>query len=314
MRQKTEAIKKNKKKPNKVRSLSLVINKKKIIENIRAKLIQSINGFQLYNLVEMRYFIDKIDSKLNSPVISNDIWNFAKKELQNKYSKSKCLDNCLELIKTFENINRTKYRTDFEEFVKESKFEDFYPKEKNCIFVSTIHKAKGKEFDTVYLMLNNFLTLTDESKRQLYVAITRAKQNLIIHYNNDLFNNIKLPKGTEIKYDNTKYDDPKEITLQLTHKDVYLDFFKYTTKTVNYLCSGDFLEIENENLIKKFNNNTYTVAKLSKNQQEKIKSIIEKGYKPINAEINFIVKWKGKDNEEEINIILPQIHFVSTKQ
>jgi ATP-dependent DNA helicase RecQ len=34
--------------------------------------------------------------------------------------------------------------------------EDFYSENGETIFVSTIHKSKGREFDNVYLMLENF--------------------------------------------------------------------------------------------------------------------------------------------------------------
>lgn len=48
---------------------------------VRAKLIQSLGGFRLYNLAEIRFFLKKIDQSLKSPVISNDLWNAAKKQL-----------------------------------------------------------------------------------------------------------------------------------------------------------------------------------------------------------------------------------------
>jgi ATP-dependent DNA helicase RecQ len=52
-----------------------------------------------------------------------------------------------------------------------------------AVFVSTMHKAKGREFDHVFILLENFDLITDEKKRLLYVAMTRAKQNLTIHLN-----------------------------------------------------------------------------------------------------------------------------------
>ena len=43
---------------------------------------------------------------------------------------------------------------------------------------NAIHKAKEREFDNVFLLLDKFNPGTDEAKRQLYVAMTRAKRNL----------------------------------------------------------------------------------------------------------------------------------------
>jgi len=66
-------------------------------------------------------------------------------------------------------------------FIRESKLEDFLGDDGETIFVSTIHKAKGKEFENVFIMLENCDLSSDEKKRPLYVAMTRAKQNLFIH-------------------------------------------------------------------------------------------------------------------------------------
>ena len=70
------------------------------------------------------------------------------------------------MLKEFESVNnKIKYRTDLEEFIAESNYEDFYEDERESIVVSTIHKAKGREFDYVYLLLNNQFLKTEEEKR-----------------------------------------------------------------------------------------------------------------------------------------------------
>ena len=144
--------------------------------NVPAKLIQSTDGFQMYNLAEVRYFLKQIDCELKTPVISDALWKLAKERLERFYGKSSCYEICLKMILDFEKINKTKYRTDLEEFIKESKYEDFYTEEKETILVSTIHKSKGREFDTVYMLLNNVSCINDEEKRKIYVGLTRAKE------------------------------------------------------------------------------------------------------------------------------------------
>jgi ATP-dependent DNA helicase RecQ len=57
------------------------------------------------------------------------------------------LEICLNIIKDFETTNsKTKYKSDLEKFVRESKLEDFFNEYGETVFVSTIYKAKGKEF------------------------------------------------------------------------------------------------------------------------------------------------------------------------
>ena len=75
------------------------------------------------------------------------------------------------------------------EFLFESKLEDFCGEGDATIFVSTIHKAKGREFDTVYMLLDNQEANKEEDVRKLYVGLTRAKQDLYIHCNTPLFYN-----------------------------------------------------------------------------------------------------------------------------
>lgn len=156
---------------------------------IRAKLIQSMDGFRLYDLAEIRFFLKVIDRRQGpAPVISDIVWNDAKNQLQTAYHDSACLENCLNLIADFERVNSYgKYRSDLEEFIRSSQYEDFYSDDQETIFVSTIHKAKGREFDSVYLLLNRVFLQSGADRRKLYVGLTRAKDNLYIHCNTDIF-------------------------------------------------------------------------------------------------------------------------------
>ena len=48
------------------------------------------------------------------------------------------------MIKAFEVTNpKTKYKSDLEIFIRESRLEDFCGNSNEIIYVSTIHKAKG---------------------------------------------------------------------------------------------------------------------------------------------------------------------------
>ena len=257
----------------------------------------------MYNLAEVRYFLKQIDCELKTPVISDTLWKSAKERLERFYCKSSCYEICLKMILDFEKINKTKYRTDLEEFIKESKYEDFYTEEKETILVSTIHKSKGREFDTVYILLNNVSCVNDEEKRKIYVGLTRAKEELYIHCNNNLFDNI----ATNIVCDENVYDEPSEIMLQLSYRDVVLDFFKDKKDTIIKLRSGDVLHFEEEHLCAVINGKLVKVIKYSKAFKEKLDFLKAKGYEATAATIRFILAWKGKDDENETAIILPDL-------
>ena len=275
----------------------------------RAKLIQSLDGFRLYNLLEIRVFLKAIDSNLHSPIISEDVWNSAKKVMFAGYYNSDCIDNVRRLIFDFEATHSVKYRSDFEEFLNESRFEDFYDEQdKEVIYISTIHKSKGREFDNVYMMLKNSYGKTDAELRALYVGMTRTKSNLYIHTNTSLFNKYKMD-GILHKFDSALYDEPTEIMFQTTHKDVVLDFFKNKKRVIFNLRSGTKLKLDGIYLTAEQNEQNVRVAKFSKSFVEMLEKLKHKGYTSKHSEVRFIVAWKGENDEEETPIILANLFF-----
>lgn len=273
---------------------------------IRAKLIQSVKGFRLYNLSEIRYFLKKLSQADISPIIPDEAWQTAKQQLYSRYDGSPCLEICKNLIKKFEETNIKKYRTDLEEFIYESNYEDFYDDDRETVVVSTIHKAKGREFDAVYLMLNGNTAATDEEKRKLYVGMTRAKKELYIHSNTSLFYGYNLP-GVEHIWDSRRYAEPSCLTMQLVHSDVVLDFFIDKKNLTHKLRSGMPLYYHNTYLSADWNGGRTVVAKLSRACQERVEKLQTRGYALQSAVIRFIVAWKKDD--EEIPVILPDLHF-----
>lgn len=277
--------------------------------NIRAKLIQSMDGFRLSDLAEIRFMLKVIDEGSNTPVISDELWKKAKEELRRNYARSVCLENCLCLMNDFESTYSVKYRSDLDEFIAESHYEDFYADENETVFVSTIHKSKGREFDTVYLLLNNCHAYKDEEKRQIYVGLTRAKNSLYIHCNSDVLGNCEAV-GVENVYDDTLYPEPKELILHTTHRDVVLDYFKSRKDLVKSLRSGDPLSINAPYLSSELNGRTVNIAKFSKSFSMKLNGLIGKGFYPAAANVRFIVWWKGENDEEETPVILANLKLL----
>jgi ATP-dependent DNA helicase RecQ len=113
--------------------------------NIQAKLIQTNDGFSLYNLSEVRFFLSRLNLADDVFIISDDVWANAKRELIIRFRNSTKLEVCNNIIKDFEATNpKKKYKSDLEVFIRESKLEDFFNENGETIFVSTIYKAKGK--------------------------------------------------------------------------------------------------------------------------------------------------------------------------
>lgn len=276
--------------------------------NIKAKLVQSMDGLRFWNLAEVRYFLKKIDQGIKetkSPIIPDDIWETTKQQTFQKYATSQALPYLRRSLQIFEQTNRAKYYSDLREFVFESSVEDFCDISKSDIVVSTIHKAKGHEFDHVLMLITHPEHPTDDILRRYYVGMTRAKRTLTIHTNGNLFDSLK---SAQHLYDAQAYDEPNEIVLQLSHKDVNLGFSKPHKDAILCLRSGMPLTYHDHCLC--LPSTGRDIAQLSIKMKEKLGKWELKGYKVTAARIRFIVAWKSKDaprDEKESAIVLADL-------
>ncbi|PTB97276.1 RecQ family ATP-dependent DNA helicase [Marivirga lumbricoides] len=273
---------------------------------MQAKLIQTNDGFSLYNLLEVRFFLNQLNIAAGVSIISDDVWANAKRELIDKFRSSTRLEVCINMLRDFEATHsKKKYKSDLEFFIRESKLEDFFNVNGETIFVSTIHKAKGKEFDNVFLMLENFNGTTDEAKRQLYVAMTRAKQNLTIHLNSNFLDNLSA-ENLERFEDREIYLPPKELVLHLTHENVNLGYFEFVQHRIKNILPGDSLILVENGCT---NLNGDLVLKFSKKFLETIEVRKRNGYQLKSVNANFIVYWLNEDTGQEVKIVLPEVYF-----
>ena len=279
-------------------------------KGVKARLVQSNEGFNLADLAELRYFRRHVMKQENASVISSKVWDEARNKLCEVYANSACLADCLSLIDTFAEITKNKYKSDFDEFLTESKMEDFGRDEKGVVAVSTIHKTKGREYDSVYIMLDNIGQLNDEKRRAIYVGLTRAKKVLRVHYSDkSLFSGIDV-EGVVKTYDSSTPKQLENIILQLSHKDVVLDFFLDKKEAVCSLRSGDRLDVEGNYLVAAVNGYRMRIAKFSQSFLQKLSDIVNRGYQTQFAKIRYVVAWKKDENTEEAAIILPDLYLI----
>ncbi|HYG40634.1 MAG TPA: RecQ family ATP-dependent DNA helicase [Cytophagales bacterium] len=277
---------------------------------LKSKLIQSNDAFNLYNLAEVRFFLSRLNIRDDTYFISDECWERAKRELVTQYSKSSKLEICKNIVKEFEAVNNVKkYKTDLEVFIREFKLEDFINQTGETIVVSTIHKAKGREFDNVFLMLPNFNCDWDEGKRLLYVGMTRAKENLIIHLNGSYLDFIEVD-GIERIEDHGAYSEPDSFVMQLSFKDVFLDYFFNKQNHLSSLKGGDELKV---NGIECFNSQGQPVLRFSKQFLNVVEGKKQQGFVLKSAKVNFIVYWKGEGMDQEVKVVLPEVEFVREK-
>ena len=250
---------------------------------LHATVTQSMDGFCFANLAEVRYFIKQLGNK-DEVSISKEKWEAAKQRTLYTYASSTCLSIMRQFFADFEVTHKSYYYSDLREYILESNIEDFIATVDKSIFVSTIHKAKGREFDSVYLLSPIPDGRDANDSRAYYVGLTRAKRNLFLVTNPP-----------------TEYSS---ISIALNMRDVWLDFFKGRKDIVLRLRSGDSLRYNDGYLLDEEGNN---VAALSVSGRDKLKAWTDKGYEVTSAKVSYTLAWRPKDSNMEYAVCLANV-------
>ena len=250
---------------------------------LHATVVQSMGGFRFGNLAEVRYFLRQL-GKNDEVTILKGRWQEAKQQTLETYSTSTCLSVMKQFFADFEVTHQFYYRSDLREYIFESNIEDFIAADEMSIFVSTIHKAKGREFDSVYLLSPVPDSRDVNDMRAYYVGLTRAKRNLFLITN------------PPVQY--------SSISIALNMRDVWLDFFKGRKDIVLRLRSGDSLQY-NEGYLQ--NEQGFNIVALSASGKEKLKAWTDKGYEVTSAKVSYTLAWRPKDSEIEYAVCLANI-------
>ena len=250
---------------------------------LHATVAQSMGGFRFGNLAEIRYFLKQLgrDDEIS---IAKERWEEAKRRTLHSYSSSACLSVIQHFFSDFEATHKVYYRSDLREYIFESNIEDFVAADAQSVFVSTIHKAKGREFDTVYLLSKIPDNRDVDDMRAYYVGLTRAKRNLYLVPD--------LPTASS------------SIIIPLSMRDVWLDFFIGRKDIVLRLRSGDSLIYKAGFLL---DERGFNIAALSTSGKERIEAWTEKGYEVASAHVSYTLAWKPQDYDVEYAVCLANI-------
>ena len=250
---------------------------------LNATVAQSMGGFRFGNLAEVRYFLKQLGNN-DEVVIAKELWKEAKRHTLETYASSACLSVMKHFFADFEDTHKAYYRSDLREYIFESNIEDFIAADDKSVFVSTIHKAKGREFDNVYLLSPVPEGRDVEDVRAYYVGLTRAKQNLYLITN------------PPVEY--------LSISIALDMHDVWLDFFKGRKDLVLRLRSGDGLQYKDGYLL---NGQGLNVAALSSAGKDRLKAWTDKGYEVVGAKVSYTWAWRPKDSQTEYAVCLANV-------
>ena len=257
-------------------------------QGLHATVVQSMGGFRFSNLAEVRYFLKQLGRSEVS--ISKEMWQEAKLRTLDIYASSTCLNVMKHFFADFEATRQVYYRSDLREYIFESNIEDFIAADDKSVFVSTIHKAKGREFNTVYLLSPVPDGKDVNDMRAYYVGLTRAKRNLYL-----------VTKPT-VEY--------SSISIALNMRDVWLDFFKARKDIVLRLRSGDSLQYQDGYLL---NDQGINIIALSASGKDKLKAWTDKGYEVTSAKVSYTLAWRPMESDIEYAVCLANIVLSKTE-
>ncbi|WPP51787.1 RecQ family ATP-dependent DNA helicase [Catalinimonas niigatensis] len=279
--------------------------------DIPVQLMGNQEGFSLRQILELRSFSEYLRQRhhLEQGYISEQLWQECRQLLKGSYVSSTNLELVLTIIDNFgREVGKRKFWSDWLAYLQEIKIEDFVAPDQERVLVSTMHKAKGKEFDHVFLLLNDYVLSDEASKRVIYVAITRAKASLFVHTKQDIFSHISTSQLERIQV-NQIYSASKELYLETAMDDVWLGYFKnsYITDRIKALQAGTSLQIPEDPLSGLANCQGKQVVKFSQKFIARLENYLAKGYKLVQAEVVYIIVWYCEEDGKEYRVLLPRL-------
>ena len=206
----------------------------------------------------------------------------------------------------------------FEQYLEEITFEEFEITRADVI-VSTMHKAKGKEFDSVYVCLDRTVkeyNLYDQ--RLLYVAMTRAKNKLFIHAKNNFYLDFMTNYCNKV-INYTKQDaEPERIVFEMTLGDIALSNIYSQKGIINTNpIAGEEVDIAFNRGYFNILKNNQQIASLSQVDLSKpdrlsckMSEKLQKGYElEFKAEISYIVNWMQLDSGKIYKQVLCKVYM-----
>ncbi|HOI83938.1 MAG TPA: 3'-5' exonuclease, partial [Campylobacterales bacterium] len=267
---------------------------------IKAKYISNKDGFSLGDLDELRGFFEYWNEQKD--------FEKAKARLDLEFRGSKNLKLAHQVIDKFEDEHEEEIKTAqnhyllmFKEYLREISFDEFEDT-KARIIVSTMHKSKGKEFESVYVGIEPDFVKNGYDTRLLYVAITRAKTNLYINVKDGILDKYKHLAGAYGEHAKT-YQSPSKIVFMMSLADIFLSSEESGRGiSMTKPKAGEKVSIAKYGAGFRISKNRVTIAMLAKPSADKLSQKIldkeQKGYVLLEeCQIEYVVRWNDKEGK-----------------
>lgn len=269
-----------------------------------ARLLMQLDQFQLKNLLEVQlfnYFLQQHSDPAHG-LITPAAWQACRLKVHTQCYDSQVLTLLDQLLEDFCAGHEKLYYGEWESWLGEIRWEDIYDRaHQGTILVSTMHKAKGKEFDQVWLYLDKCHLRSQADLRVIYVALTRARHALHIHTCHDWFDG--QADSAQMQIYQQAFATPNELVFQLSLRDIQLGHAKDQQKPLLKAQAGRALGIIGEALFEE----PISGARIRGSAALKARwqKLIQQGFWPKSAHIGFIVVWFDRTERRHFRIPLP---------
>jgi len=107
-------------------------------------------------------------------------------------------------------------------------------------------------------------------------------------------------------FDEKQFHSPEEFIIQLTFRDVWLDFFSDKQEEVSQLKSGDYLMVNGQGCATEGGKD---ILRFSQQFLVQLERLGKQHYDLTGAQVNFVVYWLKEGAKEEIKVVLPEIYL-----
>jgi|APTNR8051073442_1049403.scaffolds.fasta_scaffold03264_5 ATP-dependent DNA helicase RecQ len=274
------------------------------------------SNFALSMLREIRLFGSLLVKEHPGPgSIPRKAWDRAREAHATRLANNPLREDCADVIRLFEErVPVHRNITEWNAFTREIRLSHAVRPEQGVVFVSTMHKAKGKEFDHVYLHLDRFHLRDATDLRLFYVACTRAKNKLGIHTNTSELTLLNLP-FTEARTDERTWPLTDTIECLVSLGDVYLDAQKEKQELIRTVKTGDALVTDETQFPKNIAPGLATpdgrnlIIYSTTFQREVLGRWNGMGYSVADGSIAYLVNWYCEKDGRTYEVALPKIRL-----
>lgn len=282
-------------------------------QGIRARHVGGSDDFQLSRLRELRAF-DKMLSEAHPGVgiIPKDVWVGVRKRFLERLSANKHRSDLTDVIARFEQDAQGQFDPgEWSAYLREIRIGDVAQAKGDTVFVSTMHKVKGREFTNVFVHLDEFPFHDEDELRLLYVACTRAMERLSIHTNSPFFPSYSAsPIARETR--NRRHPMPDRLDYVLNMREVDLGSCWYSSDRIKRLKTGDTLFPTSKQFATGaspgLGQGGEAILLFAKRFKQNVLPRFEHlGYRITGGSVEYIVQWHNEKQQAWHEVVLPRL-------